>query len=87
MAFRVRYTMLVDYVDSMGLGQSSIDQAGIAFGVTSGQTIQLFQSVNPGSLTFTATDINNIMAQVNTDLTAQLNANQARIAGFASGGG
>lgn len=84
--YRVRYSMWVDFTDAQGLGMNSANVVGV-FGPTLGPTLQINQSICPGSQTFTATDINNILAQVQTDLTTQLTANLTRIQNFASGGG
>ena len=85
--FRARYTLWIDYVDSMGLGMNAANQAGQSFGPSSGATLQMTQQISPGSQTFTATDISNLLATMSTDLTTQMTANQARIQGFATGTG
>jgi hypothetical protein len=85
--YRARYVLWIDYTDSQGLGTNSVNQSGQTFGSSLGPTLQMNQSICPGSGTFLAADIASIMAQINVDLTAQLTANQARIQNFASGGG
>ena len=86
--FRARYQLAIDYIDSAGLGQAvALGQPGMAFGASQGQTLVRYAAITPGSQTFTTTDINSIMSQVQTDLTTQLLANQSRIQAFSSGGG
>jgi hypothetical protein len=86
-AYRARYTLWIDYTDSQGLGTNSVNQSGQAFGSSLGPTLQMNQSICPGSGTFLAADISSIMTQITVDLTAQMTANQTRIQNFASGGG
>ena len=86
-AYRARYTLWIDYTDSQGLGTNSVNQSGQTFGSSLGPTLQMNQSICPGAGTFLAADISSIMAQINTDLTAQMTANATRIQGFATGGG
>ncbi len=85
--FRARYTLWIDYVDSAGLGMNATNVVGQTFGAGQGQTLQFNQSICPGSGTFTAADVNSILAQVQTDLTTQLTAAIPRVANFTSGGG
>lgn len=85
--YRARYVLWIDYTDSQGLGMNSTNVSGQTFGPALGPTMQMNQSICPGSATFLSGDISSIMAQINTDLTAQMTANATRIQNFATGGG
>lgn len=87
MGYRLRYQFYVDWVPP-GVGVLSGNV--LTSGVTGGASGQVFSQddTSPGqnSLTFTAADITALTNGMAADVAAQLNANIARIQGFASGG-
>lgn len=87
MAYLCRYSLTVEWVGPNGVGMNAVPGLMGASGPTQGQKLVFFDSGAVGSNTFTATDINNIIASVTTDLTAQMTAQQTRVQNFSSGGG
>jgi hypothetical protein len=86
MAFKISYTLTVEYMQpGIGLGMNSINQPQ-AFGATQGPAISFFNTTQPGTATFTASDVTTLLTGMTTDLSAQMNANLTRIANFGSGG-
>lgn len=89
MPYRVRWKMSVDFVPpGEGLGQNALPPLGDTGG--NAQTLTIFGSggaSTPVSNTFLTGDVTNLLATVSTDASAQLNAQLARVQGFASGGG
>lgn len=89
MAYRLRYTAHVDWV---GPGLGPMGGAGApAVGETpagGAQTLAFFnQQGAQNSGTFTGADITALTNAMAADLAAQMNAQMARVQGFASGGG
>lgn len=85
MPYRLTYIASVDFVPpGRGLGMDSQSIAG-----SCAQTLTVFNSATPAaaSTTFVAGDVTAMLATMSADLSTQLNANLARVQGFATGGG
>lgn len=87
MAWVLRYGFNVSWVGPDGVGMTASPTLQGATGSVNGQRLAFFNSGAPASATFTTTDITNMVNTMSADVSAQLNANIARIAGFSSGGG
>ena len=86
MAFKISYTLTVEFVaPGIGLGLNSAVQPQ-AFGAVQGPAISFFNATQPGTSTFTAADVTTLLNGMTTDLSAQMNANLTRIQNFGSGG-
>ncbi len=91
MAYRLRYSVLVDWVPpGMGLGINyQTTQIGPQPAGGPAQTLEFVNSAVPVSSTFTSSDITSLLSTLTTDISAQMNAaaTLARVQGFATAGG
>jgi len=91
MPYRLRWKISVDFVPpGEGLGQNALPPLADTGG--NAQTLTIFGSggsQTPVSNTFTNSDVTALMATLSADATAQFDnaALQARVQGFATGGG
>ena len=85
MAYQVRYSATVNWVGPNGLGMNAGSTIA-PVGPPQGQHL-LFPGAGVGSGTFTAADITTILTAITTDLSAQMNAQIARVQAFSTGGG
>jgi hypothetical protein len=90
MAFRIRYQASIDFIPpgrGLGIDAQVSNMPGEAGGPA--QTLTFFDTVNPTSNTFTATDITALLLAMSNDLSAQMNvaATIGRIQAMAIGGG
>ena len=91
MAFRIRYTVSIDWVGP-GMGPMSgalAPNAGPSPGAGGAQTIE-FQNIPVGGTvtnTFLAADITTLTNAMAADCSTQMNAAIARVQAFSTGGG
>ncbi len=89
MAYRITAQVQVNWIGP-GLGPMGGQLAPVLPVAPAGgaQTIEFSNQVGGyNSLTFTAQDITNLLALLSTDMSAQMNANIARIQNFSTGQG
>lgn len=101
MAYRIRYQLTIDYMPPGMSGMQGVPTAaGAQLGVapaSSAQSLTFFNGANnlqlagagaaqPGGNSLAAGDITTLLANMTTDLSAQMNAQLGRLAQFPNGG-
>jgi hypothetical protein len=87
MSYRLRYQFTVDWVPpGVGVLSGNVTTSSVSGGASAQVFTQDDTTPGQNSLTFTAADITALTNGMAADVAAQLNANIARIQGFASGG-